>query len=228
MKIKNTISKAYTDSLGQSLSFGTNFNCWFVWFLFWLDWPVGGGGGGGGCDVTGYRWWTALHMKPELGREKLLWPRLLQMQWMRASGRLTSCGPCPSCRWPWGSGPAGVGQQLASCWTSSGLLPTVSSFPPRWPSRPRGDASAAQNDFAAGRSKDEKVGSEITRALKESSSSFLEGSIYQLASLSASFSSASFSFTLWTNICLISSSLFCSSTKNSWRLASYVCCRLRA
>lgn len=45
-------------------------------------------------------------------------------------------------------------------------------------------------------------------------------------SLSASFSSASFSFTRCTNICLISSSLFCSSTRNSWRLASYVCCKL--
>lgn len=39
-------------------------------------------------------------------------------------------------------------------------------------------------------------------------------------SLSASFSSDSFSFTLCTNICLISSSLLCSSTTNSWRLAS--------
>lgn len=44
--------------------------------------------------------------------------------------------------------------------------------------------------------------------------------LHLLTSLSASFSSASFSFTLCTNICLISSSLLCSSNRNSWRLAS--------
>lgn len=47
-----------------------------------------------------------------------------------------------------------------------------------------------------------------------------------LTSFSFSFSSASVSFTLLTNICLISSSLRCSSTRNSFLLASYVCCRL--
>lgn len=39
-------------------------------------------------------------------------------------------------------------------------------------------------------------------------------------SFSASLSSASFSLTLWTNICLISSSFFCSSPMNSFLLAS--------
>lgn len=55
----------------------------------------------------------------------------------------------------------------------------------------------------------------------------LNGYTHPPTSLSASFSSASFSFTLWTNICLISSSLLCSSSRNSWRLASYVCCKLQ-
>lgn len=45
-------------------------------------------------------------------------------------------------------------------------------------------------------------------------------------SFSASLSSASFSLTLWTNICLISSSFFCSSPMNSFLLASYVSWRL--
>lgn len=45
-------------------------------------------------------------------------------------------------------------------------------------------------------------------------------------SLSASLSSASFSFTRWTKVCLISSSRLCSSPRNSRRFASYVCCRL--
>lgn len=45
-------------------------------------------------------------------------------------------------------------------------------------------------------------------------------------SLSFSFSSASVSLTLLTNICLISSSFFWSSPKNSFLLVSYVSCRL--
>ncbi len=48
-----------------------------------------------------------------------------------------------------------------------------------------------------------------------------------LTSLSFSFSSASVSFTLLTNICLICSSLSCSSPMNSLLLATYVSCRLR-
>lgn len=48
-----------------------------------------------------------------------------------------------------------------------------------------------------------------------------------LTSFSASLSSASFSLTLWTNICLISSSFFWSSPRNSFLLASYVSCKLR-
>lgn len=46
-------------------------------------------------------------------------------------------------------------------------------------------------------------------------------------SFSASLSSASFSLTLWTNICLISSSFFWSSPRNSFLLASYVSCKLQ-
>lgn len=48
-----------------------------------------------------------------------------------------------------------------------------------------------------------------------------------LTSFSFSLSSASVSLTLLTNICLISSSLRCRSTRNSFRLASYVSWRLR-
>lgn len=49
----------------------------------------------------------------------------------------------------------------------------------------------------------------------------------RLTSRSFSFSSASVSFTLLTNICRISSSLRCRSPRNSFLLASYVSWRLR-
>lgn len=150
-----------------------------------------------------------------------MWLKRIQVRVGDIGRRLTSCGPCPSCRWRWGSGPAGVGPWLASCWTSSGLLRRVSSFPPKPPSHPRGGASAARNDFAAGRGRSYSDGQSAAERTENS-----KGFQGPPTSLSASFSSASFSFTLWTNICLISSSLFCSSTRNSWRLASYVCCKL--
>lgn len=66
---------------------------------------------------------------------------------------LTSCGPCPSCRWRWDSGPAGAEQQPVSYWRSSGPRPAFSSFPPRWLSHLHGGASAAQSDFAAKKEK---------------------------------------------------------------------------
>ena len=47
-----------------------------------------------------------------------------------------------------------------------------------------------------------------------------------LTSFSASFSSVSFSLTLTTNICLISSSFFCSSARCSDLFCSYVSCKL--
>jgi len=62
---------------------------------------------------------------------------------------LTSCGPCPSCRWLWGSGPAGVELLFVSYRRSSGPLQEASSSPPELLSRQRGGALAAQNDSAA-------------------------------------------------------------------------------
>lgn len=57
-------------------------------------------------------------------------------------------------------------------------------------------------------------------------SSYLPALRLTFTSFSASLSSASFSLTLWTNICLISSSFFWSSPRNSFLFASYVSCKL--
>lgn len=107
------------------------------------------------------------------------------------------------------------------CWKRSSLLPGHAFSPPGSSFPPGASAWAAQTAHGAGGGENCET-SQTTRNL----SKHICRPVSFLTSFSFSFSSASASFTLLTNICLISSSLRCRSVRNSFLLASYVSWRL--
>lgn len=145
--------------------------------------------------------------------------------------RLTSSYPCPS----WTAVVSSLGVPVPSVsqlqpffyWRHSSPPPVLAFSPPDSSFHPGASVWAAQTSHEA-KDDDDGTGHNVTQTkcgVFSVSSYFMMLSI--LTSFSFSFSSASVSFTLLTNICLISSSLRCSSTRNSFLLASYVSWRLK-
>lgn len=144
--------------------------------------------------------------------------------------RLTSSCPCPF----WmvvsslGEPVPSVSQlQLFFYWRHSSPPPVLVFSPPDSSFLPGASAWAAQTSHEARDDGDGKA-----HNVRQTRCGILSFSGYFmliaiLTSFSFSFSSASVSFTLLTNICLISSSLRCRSTRNSFLLASYVSWRLK-
>lgn len=157
--------------------------------------------------------------------------RGIQIKYIQRS-RLTSSCPCPS----WMAVGSSLGVPVPSVsqlqpfsyWRHSSP-PLVLAFSlPNSFFLPGASAWAAQTFHAAGN--DDDVTGQNVRQHKYvifSMSSYFMMIMSIFTSFSFSFSSASVSFTLLTNICLISSSLRCSSKRNSFLLASYVSWRLK-
>lgn len=155
--------------------------------------------------------------------------RRIHIKYIQRS-RLTSFCPCPS----WMAVVSSLGVHVPSVsqlppfsyWRhSSPLLVLVVSLPNSF-FHPGASAWAARTSHEA-RDDDDVTLYDVrqTKHVILSMSYFMMMSVF--TSFSFSFSSASVTLTLLTNICLISSSLRCSSERNSILLASYVSWRLK-